>query len=272
MMKVGAIIQARCGSERFPRKVLMALPMSGGASVLDHIFQRVAESSMVDSSVVATSVDSANDAIEAAFPDRVFRGDEEDVLKRMYECAKEMGLETVVRLTGDNPCIDFSLLDEIIASHVQEKADYTITSGLPLGMNVEVVSFAALEAAHQEAEDPYEREHVTPFIARRAERFLVRRIEMEAPLNTKSLRLTMDYPSDYALLNLLFDYFDGKVFSLDELSRFVGKYPWIGAINPNHQKRDYSSEKEELEAAVEILRRAELPRAVERLSQEWPSA
>ncbi|MDB4499027.1 glycosyltransferase family protein [Akkermansiaceae bacterium] len=265
-MKIGAIIQARCGSERFPRKVLMGLPMSRGRSVLAHIFRRVAASSQIDSCVVATSVDPANDAIEEAFPGQVFRGDEEDVLKRMYECAKESGFETIVRLTGDNPCIDFSHLDEMISSHVEEKADYTVTSGLPLGMNAEVVSFAALEAAHQEAEDSYEREHVTPFIARRPERFLMRRVEMLAPKNTKELRLTMDYPSDYALLNLLFDHFDEKIFSLAELSEFVEEHPWIGSINPNHQKRDYPSEKEELEAAISLLKKAELHRAADRLS------
>lgn len=265
-MKIGAIIQARCGSERFPRKVLMGLPMSGGPSVLAHIFQRVALSAVVDSCVVATSIDPANDAIEEAFPGQVFRGDEEDVLKRMYECAKKNGFETIVRLTGDNPCIDFSHLDEMISSHVEEKADYTVTSGLPLGMNAEVVSFAALEAAHQEAEDLYEREHVTPFIARRPERFLMRRVEMLAPKNTKDLRLTMDYPSDYALLNLLFDHFDEKMFSLAELSEFLGEHPWVGSINPNHQKRDYPTEKEEFEAAVLMLRKAELHRAADRLS------
>ncbi|MEJ6578720.1 MAG: glycosyltransferase family protein [Akkermansiaceae bacterium] len=265
-MKIGAIIQARCGSERFPNKVLMNLPMSGGPSVLAHIFQRVALSAVVDYCVVATSIDPANDTIEEAFPGQVFRGDEEDVLGRMYECARENDFATVIRLTGDNPCLDFSLLDEVISSHVKEGADYSLTTGLPMGMNLEVVSFAALETAHRRAEDPYEREHVTPYLERRPEEFQLRRVALEAPENTKNLRLTMDYPSDYALLNLLFDHFDERIFSLAELSEFVEEHPWLESINPNYQKREYSSEKEEFEAAISLLRKAELHRAADRLS------
>ncbi|MGJ8697646.1 MAG: cytidylyltransferase domain-containing protein [Verrucomicrobiaceae bacterium] len=266
-MKIGAIIQARCGSVRFPNKVLMGLPMAGGASVLAHIFRRVEESAVVESCVVATSDASANDAIEAAFPGQVFRGDEDDVLRRMYECAKERGLEVVVRLTGDNPCVDFSLLDGVIAGHVAEGADYTITSGLPLGMNAEVVSFDALKQAHEEAVDPYEREHVMPFVVRRAGRFKVRTVALEAPESTKGLRLTMDYPSDYALLNLIFGHFEGGRFSLAGLGELVASQPWMREVNPNHQKREFASEEAEVEAAVALLEKAELLRAAERLKR-----
>ena len=44
----------------------------------------------------------------------VFRGDENDVLGRFYSASKIYNCDTIVRLTGDCPLIDSSIVDEII--------------------------------------------------------------------------------------------------------------------------------------------------------------
>jgi spore coat polysaccharide biosynthesis protein SpsF len=66
---------------------------------------------------------------------------------------------------------------------------------------VEVVRGAALLAAHAEATDPYEREHVTPFLYRRPERFRIAGIERDPPLR---FRWTVDTPEDFAFVDAVY--------------------------------------------------------------------
>jgi spore coat polysaccharide biosynthesis protein SpsF len=72
------------------------------------------------------------------------------------------------------------------------------TEQLPRGFDAEIFSRRALEAAAREAVEPYEREHVTPFIWSRGGRFgatvlAVDRID-------EFYRLCVDEPADFALV------------------------------------------------------------------------
>ena len=122
-MKIGAIIQARYGSTRLPGKVLMHLPSQSKTSVLKHIINRVDASTLVNNVCIATSTDKSDDALEAAFSDIIFRGDIDNVLSRFYHAACSLRLDVIIRLTGDNPCIDVSALDDVIRRHVEKNCD-----------------------------------------------------------------------------------------------------------------------------------------------------
>lgn len=61
-MTTVAVIQARCGSTRYPRKVLAELQ---GRPMIEHVVKRVSRASTVDRVVVATSDDPADDDLAA---------------------------------------------------------------------------------------------------------------------------------------------------------------------------------------------------------------
>ena len=108
---IGAIIQARTSSTRLPGKVLLELPYGSGITVLQQVIRRLKQSKKIDTIVVATTEDKADDAIvDIASRESVssFRGSKENVLERYYLAAKSFGLETIVRITSDCPCIDAS--------------------------------------------------------------------------------------------------------------------------------------------------------------------
>ena len=127
---------------------------------------------------------------------------------------------------------------------------------------------AALAQAHAQAKDPYELEHVTPFIQRRPEEFSLGTFHIETGKEMQKLRLTMDYPSDYALMNLLFTYLDGHPLTIEKISAFLRAYPWAAEINPNYQKSDYASAQDEILAAKEVLEKLEMHRAAGILKTE----
>ena len=61
-----------------------------------------------------------------------------------------------------------------------------------------MVSRVALEEAAAETRDPYDREHVTPFVRERPERFPQRALRLDPPVRT--IKLALDTPDDLATI------------------------------------------------------------------------
>jgi spore coat polysaccharide biosynthesis protein SpsF (cytidylyltransferase family) len=262
-MKAGAIIQARVRSTRLAEKVLMKLPHNGTKTVLQHIASRAARSKLAGKVLIATSDTPEDDKIAEIFPSAVFRGDAHHVLRRFYLAAGNWGFDPVVRLTGDNPCLDPECIDRAVESHMVNGFDYTRTTGLPLGMNVEVVSFDALSEACRNAVDEHEIEHVTPFVLKRPQDFRIGEVALRVCEELRQWRLTLDYPSDYALLNIIFAHFGERGFSLKELEEFSRENLWLRDINrKNYQKASFETPEQELATACEFLRQMGFPTAV----------
>ncbi|MGI4762873.1 MAG: cytidylyltransferase domain-containing protein [Janthinobacterium lividum] len=241
-----ALIQARLGSSRLPGKSRLPLPLSTTGdehTILGHVVRRARRAATVTGVVVATTTAPLDDelaALAARLGVGVFCGDEQDVLGRFAGAlAAASPASTVVRLTADNPAIDPALLDAAVAHHLATGADYTHTTGLPLGTNFEIISAAALRQAHAEARQPDEREHVTPYLRRHPELFRLETLALAVPPAVAALRLTIDYPSDYALLSLLFAEL-GPDFSLTDpagLLALLARYSWLGSINAANVQR-----------------------------------
>ncbi|AMR26627.1 hypothetical protein A0257_05590 [Hymenobacter psoromatis] len=244
--RVLALIQARLGSSRLPGKSRLPLPLAAAPeahTLLGHVVGRARRATSVQEIMVATSSEAMDDelaALAARLGVGVFRGSENDVLGRFAGALAQTGPAwAVVRLTADNPAIDPAFIDAAVAHHLATGADYTHTTGLPLGTNVEVLSAAALRRAHAGATQPDEREHVTPYLRRHPELFRLETLALVVPPAVAGLRLTIDYPSDYALLSLLFTEL-GADFSLTDpagLPALLARYPWLAAVNAANVQR-----------------------------------
>jgi spore coat polysaccharide biosynthesis protein SpsF len=163
------IIQARMSSTRLPGKVLMKLD---GREVLGHIISRYQRLDFVDKILITTS-DTHDDDQISCFAQKngiaLSRGSLENVLDRFYHCATEHSLDLIIRHTADNIFLDSSLLKKAInasKSFDLEKPFIISSRGgmIPIGMDIEVFNFPALALAQVQAQSPYEREHVTPFL------------------------------------------------------------------------------------------------------------
>ena len=164
---ISAIIQARMGSTRLPRKVLMEI---AGQTLLSYQIKRIRKSKLVDQIIVATTNEKIDDDIAQHCKDLgvdVFRGSEDDVLGRYYEAAKAFNSDIIIRLTADCPLLDFEIIDKTVELFIDKKVNYAAntvppeTSMYPDGSDVEVFDFQSLEKAHFECKDSHDREHVT---------------------------------------------------------------------------------------------------------------
>ncbi|WP_029010442.1 cytidylyltransferase domain-containing protein [Azospirillum halopraeferens] len=209
--RVVCISQARIGSTRLPGKVLME---AAGAPLLAHHLNRLRRCRSVDAVVLATTVRPDDDPV-ADLAGRlgvaVFRGDEADVLGRFAGAAAMADADVVVRVTADCPLIDPVLVDRAVALFHAGRArtppvDYVAidTTRFPRGLDAEVFTRAALDTAAAEATDPAEREHVTPFLYRRPDRFrLGEPLAPEGP--PRPLRWCVDEPADFDLVSRLLE-------------------------------------------------------------------
>src|SRR5689334_10186983 len=204
-MKTVAIVQARMSSTRLPGKVLMHL---GSRTVLGCVIQRLRQAKLIDQIVVATTVSSVDDAVvnetERLDVD-CFRGPEQDVLDRYYQAAKEFAAKTVVRITSDCPLIDPALVDATSETFFSQRADYATNAEphtFPRGLDVEVVTIAALQRAYIQAHKPYEREHVTPYFYENPQFF--RLASFTGAHDYSGHRWTLDTPEDMHLLRELY--------------------------------------------------------------------
>lgn len=211
MSRVVAVIQARMGSTRLPGKIMKPF---AGEPLLKRIIQQASRSTIIDSVAVATTRDSRDDAVEALCDEMsvsCVRGSEDDVLGRMLQGADLLGADILVRLTGDNPMVDGTLIDFILAAYFDADPvpDYAANfgqdagaSGFPYGLYAEVATVEALKRSqlHATATD---REHVTWFIRTHPDQFNMLQVNAPAPFPYDSL--TVDTAEDYETVRKIYE-------------------------------------------------------------------
>jgi spore coat polysaccharide biosynthesis protein SpsF len=237
MRQIGIIVQARMGSTRLPGKVLEDL---AGAPALLRLFERLRRVKGSPRIILATSTLAGDDPIAnlvATQPDvAVWRGPEQDVLMRYADAARHFDIDPIVRITADCPLMEPACIDEVLeifrGTPACDYADNLVPRMYPHGYDVQVVSREALETAHREAADPYEREHVLPFIQRREQRF---RSRHAPPLdqNNAGLRITLDFPEDLILIREIYQrlYPENPRFGLQDILRLRADYPALFDVN-----------------------------------------
>jgi spore coat polysaccharide biosynthesis protein SpsF len=175
-MKTVAIIQGRMGSSRLPGKVLLEI---AGKPMIQHVIERTRHARTLNAVTIATTTDPSDDPV-AAFAVSIgiphTRGSLHDVLDRYYQAAKIHQADVIVRITADCPLIDPEVIDQTVnlvtnSAFSTRHSDFAcnrlpppFTRTFPIGLDVEVCTFAALERAWKEATETFHREHVMPFL------------------------------------------------------------------------------------------------------------
>jgi spore coat polysaccharide biosynthesis protein SpsF len=229
-----AVLQARMSSTRLPGKVMADLC---GAPMILRQIERLRRARRLDRIAVATSMDPSDDGLAAmlALHDvPVHRGPLEDVLGRYAGAIEAFGpAEVLVRLTADCPLADPEVIDATIALLTDRGLDYAANTPAhrtyPKGLDVEVMRAACLLRAAREASDPYEHEHVTPYLYRHPELFAQDFISQAA--EEGEVRWTVDRPDDLQLVRAVYDglYRDNPAFTSDDIRAFVRARPDLAA-------------------------------------------
>jgi len=272
-----AIIQARMSSSRLPGKVLVDI---AGKPTLQHMLDRLERSKMLDGVVVATTTDPSDDTLVHTCQVQgtpCYRGSLHDVLDRVYQAALQYRASVIVRLTADCPLIDPQVLDLTVSTflgidNLQDDLPASLESHhllpgafdfcanrlpppwkrtLPIGLDVEVCSFTALQRAWLEAHESHQREHVLPYLyegvtfeesnttpdegwyvlqGNTPRGFKVAHLNHAPDFGT--LRWTVDTPADLEFVRQVYARFDGsEEFSWRDVLTLLQNEPELSLIN-----------------------------------------
>lgn len=231
-MKTVAIVQARTGSTRLPNKVMNLVT---GVPLIELLLRRLSLAKLISEIVVATSTGQQDDALVSHVEGlgfSVFRGSETDVLDRYYQTANEFDADVIVRITGDCPLIDPTIVDDVINAFFESNVDYasnTLPPTFPDGLDTEVFTANLLAITHAEATSKEDREHVTKFM-RESGRF--RSTNLSSERDFSHMRWTVDEPVDLEVVREVFEHFKPcQDFSWKEVVRLAGTEPELSSRN-----------------------------------------
>ena len=210
MTRTRVVVQSRLNSSRLPGKALMTI---GGIPLVELVARRASRGG--HEVVVATSDEHYDTRIAdhlraAGIP--VMRGELDDVLGRFVHATDDLDPDDrVVRLTGDNPVMDADVIDELLTAMDASGHDYgrVDIDVVPEGLGAEGFWVRDLRRAAEATQDPYDREHVTPWLRRHLGELLF--TPAANPGEPKRFRCTVDTLDDFDRASRLFAQVDDPV-------------------------------------------------------------
>ena len=234
-MTINAIIQARCGSTRFPNKVFADID---GKPLLWHVVDRLKYAKRIDEIIVATTLNPKDNKIEKWCQTenvKCFRGSEDDVLNRYYCTSVEFPSDAIVRVTADDPFKEPEVIDRVINKLIDEKLDLATNNfppSFPEGLDCEVFTFRVLELMEKSTNDAFEREHVTQYVYHHPEKFKIGNVVSDKQLS--SYRWTIDNQEDYEMVKAVYERRktgSAGIMLMDEILEILEENPDILTIN-----------------------------------------
>lgn len=253
--KVDVIVEARMRSTRLPGKVMLP---AAGKPLLQLMLERLRRIPGVTDIIIATSMDPSNQVIldlAESMDIPVFRGDENDVLKRVLDTAQAFGTDVIVEITGDNPVIDPDVSHQVIQAFLSRgdtvdyvsndvghhRLDWQLT--FPVGFSTKVFSTAKLAEVAGQTHHPVDREHVVNFLVKQAPRERIHNVVAEGLYRRPEIRLTLDTPEDYRVIKTVFEalYPGNPGFTARDIIEFLDSKPEVRDWNRHvvQQRYDY---------------------------------
>lgn len=223
-----AIVQARMESKRLPGKALLKLD---SCELIGHVFQRAKRIAGIGKLILATSIDPTNDVLADYAKSKdveVFRGDEDNVLERFCVISRMNDACNIIRLTGDNPLIDSTVLSYILSEHCRSENDYSCITGMPVGSAGDIFSSKAIEESFNHANGMDLCDHIDLYVLENQDKFKISRYRLTDDLS--SHRWTVDEIFDLqyvkALLQYMQEHIKDDVDAMDsqQIIKIIKKY------------------------------------------------
>ena len=166
-----AIIEARVNSKRLPGKVLKKI---AGKTLLEILVDRIKKSKLLNNIVIATTTNNRDTKIvNLANKKKInfFRGSENNVLDRVSKASIKFKADIIVQLTGDNPLIDYEVVDKMLLKLLSNKLDFITNNCFgnnkkrtyPIGTDIRIFYRKHIEAINSFNLNSSYREHPSLF-------------------------------------------------------------------------------------------------------------
>lgn len=239
--KIGMIIQARMSSTRLPGKVMKKIL---GKPLIYRIIERVKPCKRLNQIIIAIPSSKSDDILFKYLKKlniNIFRGSENNLIKRYYLAAKKYNLNYIVRLPADNPLPDFKEIDKLIYFHMKKKNNKNIFSSnlQPIeksdyidGIGAEIFSIEMLEQLMKNKKLKINKEHIALNFYDFKNKKPVNKnfFKISYPISPKSISypnivLDVNYKKQFNFINKIYRnlYFKKKSFLTHDIIKFLKK-------------------------------------------------
>jgi len=196
-----------------------------GSPMLDWVISRVRQANVVKDFLVATSDQPDDDKIANLAQQagvQCFRGSLEDVRSRFVGIVRAKRLTAFVRISGDSPMIDPSLIDQAVTLY--HSGNYDLVTNVqkrtfPKGQSVEVLrSDTFLESASLRSNQT-DREHVTRYYYENPSKFRI--LNFQSDIDYGDVQLSVDTYEDFIRMEQLMERCNPKTTGWMELVEIV---------------------------------------------------
>lgn len=236
-MKTAITITVRMKSTRLPLKVLRLINKK---PMIEQLVDRLKEAQLPDFIILCTSTNPQDEILvdyAQKFSIRWFKGEENDVLKRLFDAAMANSVDFIVSTTADNPLTDPIYIDKIIEKYRETGADFITVPDLPLGcfsygLKVEAIKTVLAQKKEEDTE-------IWGMYFKDSEKFKKEIIEVEDELRKPRYRFTVDTPEDLELIRKIYKelQIEGQVFPLYKVVQLIKKSPKLLEINKSVNQR-----------------------------------
>ncbi len=198
------IIQARLNSSRLPNKVLLSLK---GKSILEFLYLQI-KKEFTRSKIIVAIPDSEKNLLLRKYLKKIKikydTGPEYDLVSRYQKVCKNINSKYIVRLTCDNPLINFKLIKYCLKSHLLSKKNFSSTRNIvkkkifrffPKGHSVDIINKYELMKIDSKKLSSYEKEHLVPYLYKNLNCNFIKNKKLREKLKLKSQ--SVDTLKDY---------------------------------------------------------------------------
>ncbi|MBI4309497.1 MAG: glycosyltransferase family protein [Candidatus Omnitrophica bacterium] len=236
--KIGITIEARMSATRLPGKVLKPLH---GKPMLARMIERLKRVKSADIIVLATTDQPQDQPVADLAMDMGighYQGSSQDVLDRVLKAAKKYDIDLIVETCGDCPVIDPGTIDRQIQAFLGSDVDYVgchLTKTLPFGLDAKLFTTKTLEEVANTTNDPPDRENVSLYIYEHPQQYKLLNIEAKGRYRRPDLRLVVDYPEDFNLIENIYKelYDQNPCFDYGDILDLFERRPDLVEINRN---------------------------------------
>lgn len=229
-MNIDVFVLARLGSSRLPKKHFKEI---AGKPAIYHLIHRIKKAKEIRKIIVCTTNLKSDDELVNYLKKEkieVFRGDNNDVVKRILDAAKFYHTDIIIDVEGDKIYTDPKYIDKISKEFQKSQIDYVtgndsltkfnpshgIHGIIPAGFNVDAIKQMCNIKNTNDTETGY-REY---FLGNEFNvKYLVPQCIKKFP---KNLRLFLDYPEDLEMARVIFQKL-GNDFDVNSLLNFLEK-------------------------------------------------
>ena len=243
-----AIIQARLSSKRLPHKVLLPIDYSN-TSILESVVYRIQKIECLKHNIIVAIPNDEGATLSNFIVSHLpivslFLGEQFNVYHRFIEATKHLAhSDFIIRLTADNPFLDYLFLEEAIKIMEDKQYDVLHSQNVPLGMGFEVIQVGILRNIASNYMTNAHKEHVTAYLYENKNDYNIHSYSYSTTRDLSNIRLTVDEPADLKMIQKTFQYFKHNCFTTCDIETLLNSQPNFFDTNKNvYQKLAIESE------------------------------